>query len=125
MFTQGLFKTTTRTLDHSVPQMLVLTKEIKEKEIRNHPDRNRLLRVLGVSGDTPRFELSEIQKRKKQQAFLLCTDGFWELILEKEMWQCLKNAKTAQKWLEQMEEIICRRGEGQDMDNFSAIGVLL
>ena len=125
MFTPGLFKNTIRTLDHSVPQMLVLTKEIKEKEIRNHPDRNRLLRVLGVSGDTPRFELSEIQKRKKQQAFLLCTDGFWELILETEMRQCLKNAKTAQEWLKQMEEIICRRGEGQDMDNFSAIGVLL
>lgn len=114
----------TRTSDHSVPQMLVLSKEIKEKEIRFHPDRNKLLRVLGVSGDIPRFELSDIQKRKKYQAFLLCTDGFWELILEKEMCQCLKKAKSAQDWLNQMEEIIRRRGEGKDMDNFSAIGVM-
>ena len=37
-----------RTLDHSVPQMLVLAKEIRENEIRRHPDRNKLLRVLGV-----------------------------------------------------------------------------
>lgn len=34
-----------RTLDHSVPQMLVMAREIKEKDIRNHPDRNRLLKV--------------------------------------------------------------------------------
>ncbi len=115
----------TRTLDHSVPQMLVLAKEIKEKEIRNHPDRNKLLRVLGVSGEVPRFELSAIKKRRKFQAFLLCTDGFWEMILEKEMQQCLRKSKTAQEWLEKMEEIIRQRGEGKEMDNFSAIGVFL
>ena len=44
-----------KTLDHSVPQMLVLTREIREKDIREHPDRNKLLRVLGISGDTPGF----------------------------------------------------------------------
>ena len=113
-----------RTLDHSVPQMLVFGKKIKENEIRNHPDRNKLLRVLGVSGEIPRFDLSELGKRKKFQAFLLCTDGFWELILEKEMCQCLKEAKTAQQWLEKMEEIVRRRGEGTNMDNFTAIGVI-
>ena len=37
-----------RTLDHSVPQNLVVCKEIKEKDIRYHADRNRLLRVLGT-----------------------------------------------------------------------------
>ena len=37
-----------RTLDHSVPQMLVAAGEIDEKEIRHHPDRNRLVRVMGI-----------------------------------------------------------------------------
>ena len=37
-----------RTLDHSVPQMLVAAGEIDEKEIRHHPDRNRLVRVMGM-----------------------------------------------------------------------------
>lgn len=40
-----------RTLDHSVPQMLVLSREIPERKIRNHPQRNLLLRVLGVEWD--------------------------------------------------------------------------
>ena len=37
-----------RTLDHSIPQMLALSKEIKESEIRFHPDRSFVLRVMGV-----------------------------------------------------------------------------
>lgn len=115
----------TRTLDHSVPQMLVMAKEIKENEIRNHPDRNKLLRVIGVSGDTPRYEIAPTWKRRKHQAFLLCTDGFWELILEKEMQKCLKNAENVQQWLEQMEQIVRQRGGDSEMDNFSAIGVWL
>ena len=115
----------TRSVDHSVPQMLVLAKEIKENQIRNHPDRNKLLRVLGVSGEKPRYEMSGLQKRKKYQAFLLCSDGFWELVLEKEMQKCLKKAKTAQQWLELMEQIVRQRGEGTEMDNFSAVAVLL
>lgn len=112
-----------RTLDHSVPQMLVLTKEIKEKDIRNHPDRNKLLRVLGVSGDVPKFELSATQNPRKYQAFLLCSDGFWELINEKEVEALLKKSKSPDEWMQKMCEIITQRGSTIDMDNSSAIAV--
>ncbi len=122
-FSKGRIKC--RTLDHSVPQMLVLAGDIRESDIRNHPDRNQLLRVLGVSGESPRFQLSKVRRAKKFQAFLLCTDGFWELILEDEMERCLAAANSAQQWLEAMAEIIHRRGEGSQMDNLSAIGVIL
>ena len=114
-----------RTIDHSVPQMLVLSKEIREKEIRNHPDRNKLLRVLGVAGTAPRFDVSEKKEMKKYKAFLLCTDGFWELILEKEMTACLRKAKSPEEWLAKMETIVRKRGEGIEMDNYSAIGVII
>lgn len=73
-----------RTLDHSVPQMLVAAGEIKEKEIRHHPDRNRLLRVMGMEWDSPKYTIAVPVKRKEKQAFLLCSDGFWELIEEKD-----------------------------------------
>lgn len=114
-----------RTLDHSVPQMLVLSHEIKEKEIRNHPDRNRLLRVLGVSGENPRYELSQVQNLKKFQAFLLCSDGFWELIMEKEMSATLRKCNSAEDWLSQMYEIVMQRGKEADMDNCSAIAIIV
>ena len=74
-----------RTLDHSVPQMLVSSGDIKEKEIRNHPDRNRLLRVMGVPWKRQEYEISEIRSLSECQAFLLCSDGFWEYITEKMM----------------------------------------
>ena len=125
IYSFSLFGVKRHTVDHSVPQMLVLAKEIKENQIRYHPDRNKLLRVLGVSGEKPRYNMSGLMKRRKHHAFLLCSDGFWELILEKEMQKCLRKAKTPQQWLELMEQIIQQRGEGSDMDNFSAIGVWL
>lgn len=112
-----------RTLDHSVPQMLVAAGQIKEKHIRNHPDRNRLLRVLGVDWDSPKYQIAEPEPRTGQQAFLLCTDGFWELIDEKKMMNCLKKAKTPEEWILLMEGIVRKNGQGTNMDNYSAIAV--
>ena len=112
-----------RTLDHSVPQMLVAAGQLKEKQIRNHPDRNRLLRVLGVDWDSPRYQLEAPKDRSGQQAFLLCSDGFWELIDEKKMQNCLKKAGSPREWAEMMAEIVEKNGQGKNMDNYSAITV--
>lgn len=112
-----------RTLDHSVPQMLVLAKSIKESEIRYHPDRNKLLRVMGITWDTPLYE-SAFLKLKNKESFLLCTDGFWELINEKEMISFLKNSDNADQWLESMVREVARNGKDVDMDNYSAIAIM-
>lgn len=116
-------KLQTRTMDHSVPQMLVASGEIKEKNIRNHPDRNKLLRVMGQEWESPRYELGEPIQCRGKQAFLLCSDGFWELITEKKMQSCLKKAKSPEDWLESMEQIVLKNGRNKDMDNYSAIAV--
>lgn len=113
------------TLDHSVPQMLVAAGQIREKQIRNHPDRNRLLRVLGIDWDTPKYQIADAIAREKNQAFLLCSDGFWELIEEKKMQHCLKKAKTPEQWLKLMEEIVLKNGQGKNMDNYSAVALWL
>ena len=112
-----------RTLDHSVPQMLVAAGQLKEKQIRNHPDRNRLLRVLGVDWDSPKYQIAESRKREERQAFLLCSDGFWELIDEKKMQHCLKKASSPKEWAELMESIVRKNGQGKNMDNYSAVTV--
>lgn len=114
-----------RTLDHSVPQMLVAAGQLRESQIRNHPDRNRLLRVLGVDWDTPKYQLEEPEPRKDRQQFLLCSDGFWELIDEKKMAHCLKHSSTPREWVEKMEEIVRKNGRGKNMDNYSAVAVWL
>ncbi len=112
-----------RTMDHSVPQMLVLQGEIKEKDIRNHEDRNRLTRVLGGDAQPPKLALSQPITLRAGQRFLLCSDGFWELIVEKEMLRHLKAAGSAAQWLATMADVVRQNGQGSNMDNFSAIAV--
>ena len=118
-------KIATRTLDHSVPQMLVATGEIKEKDIRGHEDRNRLLKVMGTPWDKPKYELADPVPCRKEMAFLLSSDGFWELVEDRDMVSCLKKAATPKEWLEAMEQIVLKNGVGKKMDNYTAIGVLL
>lgn len=110
-------------LDHSVPQMLVSTGDIKEKDIRGHEDRNRLLRVMGMEWSTPKYELHNPLPLTNADSFLLCSDGFWEWIDEKQMMKTLKHTKTPEAWLTAMEEIVSANGEGHNMDNYTAITV--
>ncbi len=114
-----------RTLDHSVPQVLVSAGEIRENMIRNHPDRNRLLRVLGMEWGSSSYTVSDAVKREDVEAFLLCSDGFWENIIEKDMQKCLKKSKSAEDWLSSMSGIVLTNGKGKDMDNNTAITVIM
>lgn len=116
-------KISKRTVDHSVPQMLCLAGDIKEKQIRNHPDRNRLLRVMGVEWDGSKYELSDKCPLKGNESFLLCSDGFWELINEKEMQKTSKKTNNVDEWLDMMTKIVKENGVGKNMDNYTAIVV--
>ena len=107
-----------QTADHSVSQMAVLMGEITPQEIRFHEDRNRVLRALG--GDNAKPELSPTTMLTGgQDAFLLCTDGFWEYVYEAEMEDTLRQAKTPQEWLDRMMKIQQSRVP-EDNDNYTA-----
>lgn len=114
-----------RTLDHSVPQMLVLAGKLKEKKIRGHADRSRLLRVMGVEWDGPQYEIAAPMRRMGGEAFLLCSDGFWEWIQEKTMQHLLKKSASPKEWLAMMEQAVVKQGRGKGMDNYTAVGVFL
>lgn len=114
-----------RSQDHSVPQMLVNRGDIKEKDIRHHEDRSRLLRVMGTEWDSPKYQVVDDIKLTNRSSFLLCSDGFWELIDEKQMCKLLKKAADPQDWLGKMEEIVLANGTGTNMDNYSAIAVFV
>lgn len=117
-------KIISRTLDHSVPQMLVLSGEIKEKDIRHHEDRNRLLRCMGNEWDDtcPKYQIDvqDLQAAKGMN-FLLCSDGFWEWITEKEIQKILKKRISAKEQVEKMCETVLKNGKGKNMDNYSVI----
>ena len=110
-----------RTLDHSVPQYLVNTGQLRASQVRHHEDRNRLLRVMGVEWETPRYEVWELPPLSAGDAFLLCSDGFWEWILDWQMEFQLFLHPDISAWLESMREIVEKRGRGKKMDNYSAV----
>ncbi|MCI8379631.1 MAG: serine/threonine-protein phosphatase [Lachnospiraceae bacterium] len=123
LFENGKYKS--RSLDHSIPQMLVQRGIIKEKDIRHHEDRSRLLCVMGAEWNVPKYQVADHIKTDKNTTFLLCSDGFWELIDEKLMSSVLKKSETPEEWLAAMEHIIIENGQGTNMDNYSAIAVFL
>jgi serine/threonine protein phosphatase PrpC len=118
-------KYTLRSQDHSVPQMLYMSGRIREKEIRHHEDRSKLLKVMGIPWNTPKYEASKVINTGKKDGFLLCSDGFWELIEEKTMSKLLKKSSTPQEWLAAMRQEVLKNGTGTNMDNYSAIAVVI
>jgi serine/threonine protein phosphatase PrpC len=124
-FRQG--KIIFQTRDHSVPQALVNAGELAREGIRFHEDRNRLLRALGEDSEL-RPAISEPRNILPGDAFLLCTDGFWEYVLEEEMQSALAGAVTSKDWLKLMEERLRQEAglrQHKQPDNYTAIGIFL
>lgn len=120
-FDKGVYEY--RTSDHSVTQALKNMGEIKEEEIRFHPDRNRLLKALGSpleEGDTL-FDNDASDVDVKNKDFLLSSDGFWEWIVEKDMQKCLLKYNDAHICLKNMSNIALKNGFSKGMDNLSAV----
>lgn len=116
-------KVAQKTLDHSLLQKLLFAGEITEEDAQKNGDRNVLLQVMGTRWEAPQYSASKIWKLRKCQAFLLCSDGFWELISESQMEYLLKESSTVEEWLEKMKTVVRQNGQGINMDNNTAIAV--
>ncbi|GMV31523.1 MAG: hypothetical protein AMXMBFR59_36480 [Rhodanobacteraceae bacterium] len=110
------------TKDHSVVQTFVDAGVIRESEIRNHAKRNLLFAALGMGDGVPPVALDTAFDVDEGDAFLICTDGFWEVVLEAEMVDNLTRADSAEEWLLQMQQLIELRGTPLQ-DNYSALAV--
>lgn len=110
-----------QTRDHSVSQMAVMMGEITPDQIRFHEDRNRILRALGAQNARP--EISRPEPVEPGDAFLLCTDGFWEFVYEAEMEELLRSASGPAQWLHDMEQLLKTRIPA-GTDNYTAAAVI-
>jgi serine/threonine protein phosphatase PrpC len=111
-----------QTFDHSVSQVAVFSGEITLDQIRHHDDRNRVLRAFGGE-DHIKPEISQPHSLESGfHAFLLCTDGFWEYVLETEMELDLADSDTPYDWLQAMVQRI-ENLSLSDNDNYSAAAV--
>lgn len=117
-------KVARQTKDHSVPQVLVAAGELTPEQIRFHDDRASLLKSLGTQGSVSATVEPEPVPLLPGDAFLLATDGFWELIEETEMERELGLSASATEWVQKMTAVIRSRLK-ENADNYSAIAVML
>ena len=111
------------TEDHSVAYKKYKAGEITREEIPQDEDQSCLLRSLG-NETRWKPDLYEREGLEKGDAFLLCSDGLWEYVTDREIAEERVRAKTAEEWagaLLSLAEKRFRRGN----DNFSVITVII
>ena len=108
--------------DHSMAQARVDEGEITPDRVRHHKDRNRLLRSMGKLGNFRPQVHREKMLLAQGDAFLLCTDGFWEHVEEIEMEMDFVKARTPRAWLQRMEKRLLKKVE-DEFDNYTALAV--
>jgi len=113
-----------QTRDHSVPQAMVDAGDIGYEDIRHHEDRNRLTRSLGNDGKVRTTILDQPVPIVEGDAFLLCTDGFWEYVTEPVMEATLVVSDSPDKWLRNMETILLGNAPSGH-DNYTATAIFV
>lgn len=112
--------------DHSLTQQLIEAGYASTSQLRTHPQRNILYAALGAGGDTPPVVSAEIDVRGGD-AFLVCTDGLWEWVVEDDMERSLRAANGPEEWL----AALCTTAQTHAgatrkvRDNYSAYAVML
>ena len=113
------------TTDHSMAQLLIRMDEIDAEQLRSHPDRNTLLHCLGR--DSCHVDVSRVEKLCVDDVFLLCSDGFWEYVLEQEMLDDLHTTTCLTTWLSALKKrLLCRvaeQGKLNHHDNYTALAI--
>lgn len=103
-----------RSRDHSVVQILVDLDEVNEEEMGHHPEQGQLTRSISMEGEIKPSIKSHAPFAKKQ-TILLCSDGFWEQILTRDILSLAKT-RSLDKRLEELLETAVKRG-GKKGDN--------
>ena len=111
-----------QTKDHSVVQKMVDAGYLAQAAIRKSTERSKLFAALGHNEAFQAAIGSSPFPIRAGDAFLLCTDGFWEYVDESTMLSSLSHESTAAGWLREMVDDVVRRG-GREQDNFSALAV--
>jgi serine/threonine protein phosphatase PrpC len=120
LFRNGKVHRVTR--DHSLVQQFVDAGYCAPDALRNHPQRSVLYAAVGTDGETLPEMTQDAMQLQEGDAFLLCSDGFWEQITESDMEQSLINATSVEDWLRRMRQFMGNNGNksAKLRDNYTA-----
>jgi PPM family protein phosphatase len=104
------------TRDHSVVQRLIELDQLTPAEAVNHPRKNVLYRALGQN---EALEVDIFTRRLTPNShILICSDGLWGLLEEKDLYEQSMNILDPQKACEKLVELANIQG---GIDNITAI----
>jgi serine/threonine protein phosphatase PrpC len=110
------------TVDDSVVQRMVQAGLLSVEQAHNHPQKNHLLAALGIEGDVEPHTVARAVRLLEGDAFLLCSDGWWDHFEAHELGDALSRVQTPEEWLADMQAQVLSRA-GPQQDNFTAIAV--
>lgn len=108
------------TIDHSLVGELVRLGQISLDEAKKHPQRNVLMRAIGAD-PTIEVDCRSIDLQI-DDVFLLCTDGFSNMISDQELMEEFLEPSPWEERLEKLRQLILERGAP---DNFTALCCIL
>jgi len=113
------------TRDHSLAQQLIDAGYARADGLRVHPQRNILFAAVGADDEGAASALDAPVDLRAGDAFLLCTDGLWEWVLEDQMEEALATAPDSRAWLAALCAIADEASgrSGKPRDNYSAYAI--
>lgn len=108
--------------DDSIVQQMVQAGLITAAQALEHPARHQLLAALGIEEAVRPHTLPTLTTLEDGDAFLLCSDGWWEPLGDDHIVRLLRAAETPQAWLESMQCEI-RARDLRHQDNYSAVAI--
>jgi serine/threonine protein phosphatase PrpC len=110
------------TADDSVVQRMVDAGYLSAAEARNHPRKNQLISAMVTSDAVAPNTLDEPLPIADGDAFLLCSDGWWDHFDARDIENAFAAAASPAEWLDLMaHDIAAAHVPGQD--NYSAVAV--
>lgn len=123
VFRRGQLRTRTR--DHSLVQSLLDAGMIQPDQVRTHAQRSELLCALGSDDADLLTSVSpDPWLISPGDVFLLCTDGLWEYVEDRDLERTLQAARDPRDWLAMLEALVLKNAAHKvSHDNFSALTV--
>jgi PPM family protein phosphatase len=110
------------THDDTVVQQMLDAGFLTADEARRHPSKHQLATALGVTGAVDPHTVDEAQAIEDGDAFLLCSDGWWETLEASSIEDMFAAASNAADWLDRMAREV-ESAARASQDNFSAVAV--
>src|SRR6185295_7421262 len=102
---------TALTSDDSVVQRMVDAGLITAAQAESHPQKNQLIAALGIEDGVEPHTVPAPHGLVEGDAFLLCSDGWWDAVDEDAIVGALGRAAVPDDWLALMQQLIEARAK--------------